>query len=83
MFNGCTSLSSVTMLAPSDQISGARFSEWLTDAGTKEGISRTLQVKNADAYTALKNNTANYYLPDNWKIGKCTVLAGDNSTITE
>ena len=83
MFNGCTSLSSVTMLAPSDQISGARFSDWLTDAGTKEGISRTLQVKNADAYTALKNNTANYYLPDNWQIGKCTVLAEDNSTITE
>ena len=85
MFNGCTSLSSVTMLAPSDQITNKRDCcyYWLTDAGTKEGISRTLQVKNADAYTALKNNTANYYLPDNWQIGKCTVLAGDNSTITE
>ena len=85
MFNGCTSLSSVTMLAPSDQITNKRDCcyYWLTDAGTKEGISRTLQVKNADAYTALKNNTANYYLPDNWQIGKCTVLAEDNSTITE
>ena len=85
MFNGCTSLSSVTMLAPSDQITNKRDCcyYWLTDAGTKEGISRTLQVKNADAYTALKNNTANYYLPDNWQIGQCTVLAGDNSTITE
>ena len=47
------------------------------------GVRNDEVRKNADAYTALKNNTANYYLPDNWQIGKCTVLAGDNSTITE
>lgn len=81
MFYGCSKLSTVTMLAPSDQISGARFSDWLKDAGTKEGISRTLIVKDVDAYNALAAQS--YYLPDNWKIGKCTVLAEDNSTITE
>ena len=81
MFFGCSKLSTVTMLAPSDQISGARFSDWLKDAGTKEGISRTLIVKDVDAYNALAAQS--YYLPDNWKIGKCTVLAEDNSTITE
>ena len=81
MFFGCSKLSTVTMLAPSDQISGARFCDWLKDAGTKEGISRTLIVKDVDAYNALAAQS--YYLPDNWKIGKCTVLAEDNSTITE
>ena len=71
MFYGCTNLTSVTMLAPSDQISGARFSEWLKDAGTKEGISRTLIVKNEDAYKALVNKGC---LPaDYWQKGKCTV----------
>ena len=81
MFYGCSKLSTVTMLAPSDQISGARFSEWLNNAGTDENITRTLIVKDEDAYNALAAQS--YYLPDNWKIGKCTVLAEDNSTITE
>ena len=67
MFYGCSKLSTVTMLAPSDQISGARLSEWLKDAGTKEGISRTLIVKDEAAYKALANKFS--YLPDNWKIG--------------
>ena len=81
MFYGCSKLSTVTMLAPSDQILGARFSEWLNNAGTDENITRTLIVKDEDAYNALAAQS--YYLPDNWKIGKCTVLAEDNSTITE
>ena len=81
MFWGCSKLSTVTMLAPSDQILGARFSEWLDNAGTDENITRTLIVKDEDAYNALAAQS--YYLPDNWKIGKCTVLAEDNSTITE
>ena len=81
MFFGCSKLSTVTMLAPSDQILGARFSQWLNNAGTDENISRTLIVKDVDAYNALAAQS--YYLPDNWKIGKCTVLAEDNSTITE
>ena len=79
MFKGCTNLTSVTMLAPSDQITGDRFTDWLTDAGTDESAtSRTLNVKNQAAYNALKGG-----LPTEWKIGKCTVLAEDNSTITE
>ena len=81
MFFGCSKLSTVTMLAPSDQILGARISQWLNNAGTDENISRTLIVKDVDAYNALAAQS--YYLPDNWKIGKCTVLAEDNSTITE
>ena len=81
MFYGCSKLSTVTMLAPSDQILGARFSEWLNNAGTDENITRTLIVKDEDAYNALAAQSC--YLPDNWKIGKCTVLAEDNSTITE
>ena len=71
MFYGCSKLSTVTMLAPSDQISGARFTEWLKGAGTKEGISRTLIVKDEAAYNALANYS--YYLPDNWNKDNCTV----------
>ena len=65
MFNGCTKLSTVTMLAPSDQISKASNCcyKWLYNAGTDETVtSRTLKVMDADAYTALEG-----YLPDNWK----------------
>ena len=72
MFYNCTLLTSVTMLAPSDQITGDRFTNWLTDAGTDESVtSRTLNVKNQAAYNALKDYS---YLPaDYWQIGKCTV----------
>ena len=45
MFCNCTNLTSVTMLAPSDQISGDYFTDWLKNAGTKEGITRTLDRK--------------------------------------
>ena len=45
MFCNCTNLTSVTMLAPSDQISGDYFTDWLKNAGTKEGITRTLKLK--------------------------------------
>ena len=67
MFNGCTKLSTVTMLAPSDQISIASNCcyKWLYNAGTDETVSsRTLKVMDADAYTALEGKG---YLPDNWK----------------
>ena len=67
MFYGCTKLSTVTMLAPSDQISNAtRYCyNWLNNAGTDETVkSRTLKVMDADAYTALEGKG---YLPDNWK----------------
>ena len=77
MFYGCSNLSSVTMLAPSDQISRSRFTNWLHNAGTT-ATSRTLIVKDKDAYEATKGQ-----LPTEWQISHCTVLAGDNSTITE
>ena len=73
MFYGCTNLTSVTMLAPSGQITNTSncCKYWLEGAGTKEGITRTLKVKDEDAYKALVNNE---YLPtDYWQKGKCTV----------
>ena len=75
MFNVCTSLTSVTMLASSDQITdkGNCCLGWLTDAGTKEGISRKLILKDVDAYYALVDKG---YLPDKWKKGNCNVLDG-------
>ena len=74
MFNGCTKLTSVTMLAPSDQISQATYCcyNWLYNAGTDETVtSRTLIVTDEAAYNALVNNTA--YLPAIWKKDQCTV----------
>ena len=68
MFAGCKKLSSVTMSAPSDQITGTSNCciNWLKDAGTG-ATSRTLKVTDVDAYNALAKNSA--YLPDNWKKG--------------
>ena len=64
MFYGCENLSSVTMLAPSDKIKDTSdsFNSWLDGAGTI-AATRTLKVKNADAYNALADNK--YYLPSN------------------
>ena len=71
MFCNCTNLTSVTMLAPSDQISEDYFTDWLKNAGTKEGITRTLKVKDLSAYNKLKNEGV---LPtDYWLRGKCMV----------
>lgn len=71
MFCNCTNLTSVTMLAPSDQISGDYFTDWLKNAGTKEGITRTLKVKDPIAYNKLKDEGV---LPtDYWLRGKCMV----------
>ena len=71
MFCNCTNLTSVTMLAPSDQISGGYFTDWLKNAGTKEGITRTLKVKDLSAYNKLKDEGV---LPtDYWLRGKCMV----------
>ena len=67
MFYGCTNLSSVTMLAPSDKIKDTSdsFNYWLYGAGTNDGITRTLIVKDEAAYNALETNSD--YLPDIWK----------------
>ena len=73
MFNECTKLSSITILALSDQISGISFydSNWISNAGTDNSVtSRTLKVKDKAAYDALVAKG----LDENWKIGKCTVL---------
>ena len=83
MFNGCTKLSTVTMLAPSDQISKASNCcyKWLYKAGTGETVtSRTLKVMDADAYTALESKK---YLPAIWKKGTAgtTVKKEDNTEI--
>ena len=70
MFLDCTKLSTVTMLAPSDQISKATYCcyNWLYNAGTDGTVtSRTLIVKDEAAYNELVNNEA--YLPAIWKKG--------------
>ena len=83
MFLDCTKLSTVTMLAPSDQISKASNCcyNWLYNAGTDKTVSsRTLKVMDADAYTALESKK---YLPYNWKKGAAgtTVKKEDNTEI--
>ena len=69
IFCGCKNLSSVTMLAPSDKIKNTdySFNYWLDNAGTNDGITRTLIVLDEAAYNALVNNEA--YLPAIWKKG--------------
>ena len=81
MFYGCKNLSSVTMLAPSDQILKETYccTNWLYDAGTDASVtSRTLKVTDEAAYTALER-----YLPDNWKKNAAgtTVKKEDNTEI--
>lgn len=84
MFRNCTNLTSVTMLAPSDQIS--KYTDccksWLYEAGTDANItSRTLKVQDRNAYDALVSKG---FLPeDYWQIDKCTVLDKDGNAITE
>ena len=83
MFKDCTNLSSVTMLAPSKEItlSGSYLDYWLYNAGTDQSVqNRTLKVQDKAAYDELVSKN---YLPDNWKIGKCTVLDKDGNEITE
>ena len=73
MFYKCTILSTVTMLAPSDQISKTTICcfDWLYNAGTDETVSsRTLIVTDEAAYNSLKSK---YYLPTKWQEGQCTV----------
>lgn len=65
MFYNCEKLSTVTMLAPSGQITYS-FTGWLNGAGTGAS-SRTLKVQDEAAYNALIG--VSFYLPDNWKKG--------------
>ena len=84
MFQGCTKLSTVTMLAPSNQISEKAYccNNWLGNAGTDETVSsRTLKIQDKAAYDVLKNQSN---LPAEWQIGSnCTVLDKDGNEITE
>lgn len=64
MFYGCEILSSVKMLAPSDQIKRDWFTSWLSKAGTS-AASRKLIVQDEAAYNALVNAG----LPAKWKTG--------------
>lgn len=68
MFQDCKNLSSVTMLAPSDQISEKTYccNYWLKDAGTS-AKSRKLTVLDEAAYKALETNSD--YLSAKWKKG--------------
>ena len=79
MFSGCTKLSTVTMLAPSDQISNF-CDNWLDNAGTDPTVkSRTLIVSDEAAYNKLVNVGV---LPtDYWQKENCTVKAADRSVI--
>ena len=79
MFNGCENLSSVKMTAPSDQITGNYFSDWLSGAGTEITTRRTLILKDQAAYDALLKT--NNFLPKDWRVGNCTVKAANGSDI--
>ena len=84
MFKDCTNLSSVTMLAPSKEITFREFhlDNWLNNAGTDQSVkNRTLKVQDKAAYEALKANVK--FLPTNWQIGNCKVLDKDGNEITE
>lgn len=77
MFEDCTKLSTVTMLAPSGQITNYNACYyWLEGAGT-EASSRKLKVQDAEAYNACNMY---HYLPDNWKkdAAGTTVVYKDN-----
>ena len=68
MFQNCANLSSVTILASSDEIKKYYNTcfYWLKDAGTS-AKSRTLIVKDEAAYNALETNSD--YLSAKWKKG--------------
>ena len=81
MFCGCTKLSTVTMLAPSDQITSKFPSlNWLDNNAGGDASSRKLKVQDVDAYNALESTG---YLPENWKKGATNtkVLNKDNDEI--
>ena len=82
MFSGCKKLSTVTMLAPSGQITNSyACTNWLDGYAGTGASSRTLKVQDEAAYNALIGNT--YYLPDPWKKGftDTTVLYKNNGKI--
>lgn len=79
MFYGCKKVSSVKMTAPSDQITGNYFSDWLSGAGTEITTGRTLILKDQAAYDALLKTVD--FLDPNWQKENCTVKAADGTDI--
>ena len=79
MFQNCTSLESVTMQATS--FGGQPLVCWLDGAGTN-AETRTLKVYDKETYNKIVTS-CDPYMPDNWKIGKCTVLDINDKEITE
>lgn len=81
MFNYCYKLSSITIMAPSTEISEKSFYNnfnWIKKAGTDESVtSRTLKVQDKAAYDALVDKG----LDENWQIGQCKVLDKGNNEI--
>ena len=76
MFEDCTKLSTVTMLAPSGQITNYNACYyWLEGAGT-EASSRKLKVQDAEAYNACNMY---HYLPDNWKKSDTKTIVVDKN----
>ena len=75
MFSGCVKLSSLTMLAPSDQITSVFdcCKDWLKNAGT-DPSSHILKIKNIEAFKALKGKS---YLPDDWTIAVLIYFVDD------
>ena len=71
MFWKCTKLSTVTMLAPSTEITSKQdcVSQWLADNAGTGASTRILKVQDADAYNALES-----YLPDIWKKGDANTI---------
>ena len=79
MFSGCTSLSSITMLATDVNATDCLFN-WLNNAGTDVTVtSRTLTVASEAAYSAIQST-----LPANWQQGATgtTVIYSDSSSST-
>ena len=66
MFQGCTQLSEVKMLATNISAWNG-LTDWLLDAG-KDVTTRTLTVVNSQAYSDIESS-----LPDNWKQGQATI----------
>lgn len=67
MFYNCSNLESVSILGTFRQSNN--LDNWLDGAGTK-ATNRTLKVSSLDFY----NETLANKNPDDWKIGKCTVI---------
>ena len=78
MFQDCKKLESVTMLAT--EYGYTPLFGWLKNAGT-EAKSRTLKVDSKDIYNKIVK-TYDPNMPDDWMIGKCTVLDKDDNKIT-